>query len=173
MKRDPLTGKWLPGESANPKGGRLVTPARRKALERRRRAGAARERAQASVAADFQAAIAQVSQATIQAALSGDAAAQRLVLERVDPARKPESPPIVVPNFDADAETASSAVVAMVARGEISVEKGGQLLDILAKRAEIALAGQVVEQLVRLKANLQRHGLAPLLPALAVQEGQG
>jgi hypothetical protein len=55
----------------------------------------------------------------------------------------------------------------MVARGEISVEKGAQLLDILAKRADISLAGQVVEQLVRLKENLRRHGLAPLVPALA------
>ena len=110
--------------------------------------------------------MAQVSEATLKAAISGDPAAQRLVLERVDPPRKAESPPIVVPNFDADAETASASVVAMVSRGEISVEKGAQLLDILSKRAEISFAGQVVEQLARLKVNLQRNGLAPLMPAL-------
>ena len=165
MKRDPH-GRWLPGESANPLGGKLITPARRKALERRNRAERARQRAQAKVAADFQVAVARVSQATIKAAIEGDSAAQRLVLERVDPPRKPESPPIVVPNFDGDAETASASVVSMVARGEISVEKGAALLDILAKRADISLAGQVVEQLARLKENLRRHGLTPLRPAL-------
>jgi hypothetical protein len=76
----------------------------------------------------------------------------------------------VVPNFDADAETASASVVSMVARGEISVEKGAALLDILAKRADISLAGQVVEQLARLKENLRRHGLTPVRPALSSTE---
>lgn len=168
MKRDP-TGRWLPGESANPAGTKL-TPARRKALERRRRAEAARQRAQQHVAADFQKAVVGVSQATIKAALKGDQAAARLVLERVDPPRRPESPPVVVEGFDRDAETASSAVVAMVARGEISVEKGTALLDILSKRAEISFAGQVVEQLARLRDNLARRGLAPLTPALSMIE---
>jgi hypothetical protein len=166
MKRDTASGRWLPGESANPLGPRILTPARKKALERRQRAERARKAAQESVAQKFQSEVVRVSEATIKAAIGGDPAAQRLVLERVDPPRKPESPPIVVPNFDADAETASASVVAMVARGEISVEKGAQLLDILSKRAEISFAGQVVEQLARLKGNLQRHGLTPLVAAL-------
>jgi len=128
-----------------------------------------RQRAQANTEATFLRELAGIDEATTAAAKSGDTSAARLVYERVHPARKPESPPCVVPGFDQDVDTASAAVVSMVAAGQISVEKGGQLLDILAKRAEIAFAQQVVEQLARLKANLKRHGLAPLLPALTAE----
>src|SRR5262245_48803187 len=122
-----------------------MTAAEKRARLRRLRAERARQKAQQSVLEKFQAVVQQVSNATIKAALAGDSSAMRLVLERVAPMPRYESPPIALEGFDSDAETASAQVVAYIALGRISPEKGALLLDILKQRAEISFTAQVVD----------------------------
>jgi|SRR5215470_3535789 len=175
MKRD-ANGRWLPGQSANPIGPRILaklTPGERKARERRRRAETARQQAQASVTERFQREVRGVSEATITAALAGDSAAQRLVLERVSPAPRYESPPLVIEGIDADAETASAAIMAALAAGRISVEKAELYLNVVRARTEISFTSQVAEKLERLRINLTKRGLASLVPiSFLTGEGQ-
>jgi hypothetical protein len=129
--RDGKSGRFLPGVSGNPAGSKKWTPAERRAQARRLRAAELRAEAQANVQSIFQRAVINVSNAMIRAAEGGDPAAGRLVLERVDPPRRPESPPAVIEGFDQDIETAAASVQSAVARGAISVEKGEALMAIL------------------------------------------
>ena len=79
-----------------------------------------------------------VTQAILQRAEDGDVGAARLVLDRLLPVKatrvKLELPPI---KTAADASVASDVILAAMARGELSLEAGGQLLAAIEARLRI------------------------------------
>jgi hypothetical protein len=107
-----INGRWAPGMSGNPKG----APAGR------------------SRRAQFTQAISEhledVINAVLSAAKQGDIQAARLILERVVPVARGETPPVQIPGL-ADAKgltEKAEAVLKVCAAGEISVDVADRLL---------------------------------------------
>lgn len=97
---------------------------------------------------------AKVCRAAITAALSGDVGAQRLILERLLPARRPESAPVHLPEVIAAESLAGKAraVVDAVAAGELGPDAGRLVLDSLASVARIAEISELEQRIAALEA---------------------
>lgn len=90
----------------------------------------------------------------IDMALSGDATALRLCLERLAPVRK--DVPIIVDlpaiQTAADTVTASSALLAAVAAGEITPDEAGRVMTLLTAHRAIVDTADLAERLAALEA---------------------
>jgi hypothetical protein len=99
----------------------------------------------------------ELTRKAIELAKAGDAPVLRMVLERIAPARKDgpisfELPPIATA---ADAKTASSAVLAAVAGGEISPSEGTAVMALLVSHKMIVEATEFETRLAALEARKQ------------------
>jgi hypothetical protein len=95
-----------------------------------------------------------ITRAAIDKAKAGDTTALRLCLERLYPAGKDSPvafhlPPI---NTVADAEKASSAVLAAVAAGELTPGEGASVMNLLVAHKSIVEAGDHERRLAELEA---------------------
>lgn len=89
----------------------------------------------------------------IDLALTGDTVALRLCLDRIAPARKDspvafELPPIATAS---DAVTASSALLAAVAAGEVTPDEAGRVMALLASHRALVEAGDLERRIVALE----------------------
>lgn len=126
-------GRFGPGNSGKPKGARHRAT---KVLE-------------TLLEADGQ----RIARAAIKAALGGDVAAQRLVLERLIPARRPQAATVHLPGvLDAvSLADKARAVCDSVAAGEIAPDAGRMVLDSLAAVARIVEASELEQRIAALE----------------------
>lgn len=98
-----------------------------------------------------------VTQTVIQAALRGDMAAARLVVERISPPRRGSV--VSLDDFPAissvtDIPAASAALVAAVANGQISAEEAAPISKMLSDYVTIAQATTLAEQIAEIRRRL-------------------
>lgn len=87
-------------------------------------------------------------------ALSGDATALRLCLERLAPVRKdvPISVDLPMVTSAKDAVAASSALLAAVAAGEITPDEAGRVMTLLTAHRSIVETGELADRVAALEA---------------------
>jgi hypothetical protein len=114
--------KFKPGASGNPKG----------------RPKGSRNKVTVELDALAEQTAPYVLKAALKAAISGDVAAQKLILERLWPARKGRPVRIKLPTIEtaADAAAGIDRVIAAIAEGELSPEEGAALAGILERRIQ-------------------------------------
>ena len=138
-------GRFLPGQSGNPKG---RPPGSRNAATiavEKLRAGEAQE----------------LTRKAIDMAKKGNAICMRLCLERVAPRRKEcpivfDLPPITCPE---DAERAGAAVVAAMAAGRLTAQEAGSIMAVLVAHTELVAAGSYGRRLAALEAARREEAL--------------
>lgn len=110
-------GRWLPGTSGNPAGSMKGS----------------RHRVTKAVEALLGDQAEALTQSAIEAALSGDATALRLCLERIAPPRKDAPVTFELPRMRtaADAATAAGAVLDAVAAGELTPTEGAHVMALI------------------------------------------
>ena len=152
------------GVSGNPKGRAVAAGPRREQRRRRRTELKAIEAARNKLTSRLD----HVLEVVETYALSGDMIAAGHWLNFAMPRPRPESPRLEIPGLDADAETASAAVMAALSRGAISCEQGETLLRILEARARLSFSAQTVQKLARLKELLRARGAPQLADTLSL-----
>jgi tellurite resistance protein len=95
-----------------------------------------------------------LTQKAIDKALEGDGVALRLCLDRIAPARKDapvafELPPIQTAG---DTVTASSALLAAVAGGEVTPDEGGRVMALLTAHRALVETGDLEARIAALEA---------------------
>jgi len=117
-----MSGKFKPGTSGNPRG----------------RPKGSRNKVSVELDALAEQTAPYVLKAAIKSALAGDVAAQKLILERLWPARKGRPVRIDLPAVEtaADAANGINRVIAAIAEGELSPEEGAALAGILERRIQ-------------------------------------
>jgi hypothetical protein len=115
--RDPTTGKFLPGNLANPTG----------------RPKGARHKATLAAEALLDNEARALTRKAIEKALEGDGVALRLCLERILPARKDRPVRIDLPRLESasDATNALAVVAAKVAEGEVTPDEGASINGVI------------------------------------------
>lgn len=101
---------------------------------------------------------AEIVEAVIQAALAGDTAAAKLVLDRVCPPLRPESAPVRLTLPEGDLAGQGRAVLRAVAAGRIGIHEGSALLATVAALARVVETGELA---ARIEALERRAGDAP------------
>ena len=126
--------KFQPGQSGNPagraKGKPLKVTGLRKAIEAR---------------AD------DVLQAVINAAINGDMAACKMLLDRITPTLKPQALPINLPVMETLPEQGDEIIKAAVS-GQIPPDIGSQLITALANQAKIIETDDLMRRIEALEA---------------------
>jgi len=89
----------------------------------------------------------------IDKALDGDTAALRLCLDRIAPSRRDapisiELPPV---RTAAEAADASAAVLASVAKGEVTPDEAGRVMALLVSHKSIVAAGELEQRIAALE----------------------
>lgn len=130
----PKSGKapqWKPGQSGNPKG---RPPGRPDARSRFRRA--------------IQAKGDELLKVVLDAALAGDMAALKLCLDRLAPPLRPSAEPIEVDlPENGTAQEQAAAVLAAIARGEVSVPDGKLLIDAISAVSSLSELPAILSRL--------------------------
>lgn len=113
----------------------------------------ARHRVTVAVEALLEGQHAALTQRAIEKALEGDTVALRLCLERLAPARKDAPITIELPAVKSavDTVTASSAILAAVAEGEITPDEAGRLMALLTAHKAIVEAGDLERRITALE----------------------
>lgn len=95
-----------------------------------------------------------LTQAAIDKALEGDTTALRLCLDRLAPPRKDAPIAFDLPQVVsvADAVSASSALLAAVAAGDVTPDEGGRVMALLSAHRAIAEAGDLEARIAALEA---------------------
>lgn len=101
---------------------------------------------------------AEIVEAVIQAALAGDTAAAKLVLDRVCPPLRPESAPVRLTLPEGDLAGQGRAVLRAVAAGRIGIHEGSALLATVGALARVVETGELA---ARIEALGRRAGDAP------------
>lgn len=128
---------WAKGESGNPRG--------------RKRGTATGQQLRQAITKDLPAVI----QAVTTAALAGDMAACRLLLDRALPALKPQEQPVTLPLGD-DLGTAARAVLTALGAATLAPDTAAKVLQGLGAAAKVLETGELEERLAKLEA--QAHG---------------
>lgn len=127
--------KFKPGQSGNPKG-------------RPKRGTTDAEKLREAIARH----VPEIINTLCVAALSGDAQAARLLLERALPALKPVQEPVRIA-LDADTLAGKAAdVLSAVSRGDLAADSAKQLLDGLASVARITETDELERRIAALEA---------------------
>lgn len=95
-----------------------------------------------------------LTQAAIAKALDGDTTALRLCLDRIAPARKDAAISFPLPPIKTveDAVTASSALLAAVAGGEVTLEEAGRVMALMTAHKALVEAGDLEARITALEA---------------------
>jgi len=126
---------WKPGQSGNPKG-------------RPPSSSVAQLRAQLGEH------LPELVQRVLLQALAGDTTAQRLLLDRVWPALKPEQLPVVLADYSADSPLMQQgkAIMQAMAQGDIPPDVANDLLGGLARMAGIKVVDELEERIRAMEA---------------------
>lgn len=133
VARDPA-GKWRAGQSGNAAGRPPAMPVELKAM--------------------LCAGSADVAAKVLAAAIGGDMAAARLVLERIAPVSKTTTAPVLLPELENAQGLAgkSQAVINAIARGIVPPDVGSVLIQSLSSCARIAEITELAERIAALEA---------------------
>lgn len=95
-----------------------------------------------------------LTQKAIDKALEGDTVALRLCLDRIAPPRRDATVSIALPEVKSaeDAVTASAAVLAAVAAGEVTPDEAGRVMALLTAHKSIVEAGDLERRITALEA---------------------
>ena len=95
-----------------------------------------------------------LTQRAIDKALEGDTVALRLCLDRIAPPRRDATVSIALPEVKSaeDAVTASAAVLAAVAAGEVTPDEAGRVMALLTAHKSIVEAGDLERRITALEA---------------------
>lgn len=95
-----------------------------------------------------------LTRAAIDKALEGDTAAIRLCLDRIAPARKDSPVTFSLPAIRSieDAVTASSALLAAVAAGEVTPDEAGRVMSLLSSHKQLVETCDLETRLAALEA---------------------
>lgn len=95
-----------------------------------------------------------LTQRAIDKALEGDTVALRLCLDRIAPPRRDATVTIALPEVKSaeDAVTASAAVLAAVAAGEVTPDEAGRVMALLTAHKSIVEAGDLERRITALEA---------------------
>jgi len=95
-----------------------------------------------------------LTRAAIDKALEGDTAVIRLCLDRIAPARKDSPVTFSLPVIRSieDAVTASSALLAAVAAGEVTPDEGGRVMSLLTSHKQLVETCDLETRLAALEA---------------------
>ena len=96
----------------------------------------------------------------VEMALTGDMVALRLCLDRIAPPRKDAPISMALPLVETaeDALTASSAILASVARGEVTPDEGGRLMALLTAHRAIVETADLARRLAALEDTATENG---------------
>lgn len=96
-------------------------------------------------------------------ALNNNMDAIRLLVSRLYPQAKATAPPVELPNFSGGPSERAEAIITAVAAGEVPVDVGGVLLDMLAMQCKISEHQELREQIERMRAELDelKRGAIP------------
>ena len=94
-----------------------------------------------------------ITRKAIELALAGDGPAMRLCLERLMPARKDSPVLFALPRIDTalDAVTASTALLAAVASGDVTPEEAGKVMGLLTAHKQLVEVCDLEARLQRLE----------------------
>jgi len=95
-----------------------------------------------------------LTQRAIDKALEGDTVALRLCLDRIAPSRRDATVTIALPEVKSaeDTVTASAAVLAAVAAGEVTPDEAGRVMALLTAHKSIVEAGDLERRITALEA---------------------
>ena len=95
-----------------------------------------------------------LTRAAINKALEGDTTALRLCLDRISPARKDSPVTFALPAIRSieDAVTASSALLAAVAAGEVTPDEAGRVMSLLSSHKQLVETCDLETRLAALEA---------------------
>lgn len=95
-----------------------------------------------------------LTQKAVEKALEGDTVALRLCLDRIAPPRRDATITIALPEVKSaeDAVTASAAVLAAVAAGEVTPDEAGRVMALLTAHKAIVEAGDLERRITALEA---------------------
>lgn len=126
--------KFKPGTSGNPRGRKRGVPDRR---------AQAREL--------FSARKNELIEAAIALALSGDAAALRMCLDRIVPALKPVGVPVDLPALPADLAGKGERVLEQLAAGAMSPDEAATIIGAIAQQARIVETSELERRIAALE----------------------
>jgi hypothetical protein len=94
-----------------------------------------------------------LTQKAVEKALEGDTVALRLCLDRIAPPRRDATITIALPEVKSaeDAVTASAAVLAAVAAGEVTPDEAGRVMALLTAHKAIVEAGDLERRITALE----------------------
>lgn len=94
-----------------------------------------------------------LTQKAVEKALEGDTVALRLCLDRIAPPRRDTTITIALPEVKSaeDAVTASAAVLAAVAAGEVTPDEAGRVMALLTAHKAIVEAGDLERRITALE----------------------
>ncbi|RXU25528.1 hypothetical protein SAMN05444503_1174 [Pseudomonas sp. BS3767] len=96
-----------------------------------------------------------VTKKVLAAAKKGDMQACRLILERLVPALKPVSEPVVFDLDDTDLPATARSIMAAVAGGVLSPDQGKALIDSVSSMARVIEIAELEQQLNDLRALME------------------
>lgn len=101
-----------------------------------------------------------LTQVAIDKALAGDTVALRLCLDRIAPPRKDAPISMALPPVESaeDSLTASSAVLAAVANGEVTPDEGGRIMALLTAHRAIVETADLARRLAALEDSATENG---------------
>ena len=132
------TPKFKPGQSGNPNGrpkGKTAATLLRKSI------------------AD---AMPEIITKLVDAALGGDTAAAKVLLDRTCPALKPQAMPIMLPVVDSLAEQGNEIIKATM-QGLIPPDIGSQLITALSNQGKLVELQEMTERLERIERQLEQR----------------
>lgn len=94
-----------------------------------------------------------LTQKAVEKALEGDTVALRLCLDRIAPPRRDATITVALPEVKSaeDAVTASAAVLAAVAAGEVTPDEAGRVMALLTAHKAIVEAGDLERRITALE----------------------
>lgn len=130
---------WAKGQSGNPRGRKPGRTAR----------GRFREQVEH--------ALPEIVQNVLQAALSGDMQATKMILDRCIPALKPTTDTVAFSLPDGDLNDQGRAVMAATAAGNMNTEQGRMVMGMLSEQAHLAEFTEISKRLEVIEKWLQER----------------
>ncbi len=141
ITRPPKSNRhWKPGQSGNPKGKPLGTLSKVTRLRQQ-----------------LEDCLPEILETLKQQALGGDLAAIKLLLERVLPPLRSSLPAVSLPVEDGTLTERGDAILAAMARGELSPDTGNAMLQALTAQTKLIESQELSQRITALEISLKER----------------